>query len=665
MPKIYAHEPELHDYFFTVPIYTANSFNRLTKAICAISILAATTFSSASAADVASNRDLIALTFEELGNIEITSVSKRFEKLADAPASIYVISNEDIRRSGSTSLAEALRLAPNLQVARNNTGQYAISARGFNNGIGNKLLVLIDGRTVYTPLFSTVNWDSQHVMLQDIERIEVISGPGATLWGANAVNGVINVITRTAHDTQSGLVIAGVGTHERNTAVRYGEKFGIDGYYRLYATESKLENSVRHNGTDLSDGWDNTQVGFRVDKGNGANGFTLQGDAYRGKADPGPLGPPTVSGANLLARWTRQTADSAGYQLQMYYDQTNRDNPFTYRDEAKIFDIEFQRSFPIAGAHKILWGSGYRFAQSNTQTHFNTLNPLPQVFMPTDPSQHWENIFIQDEIALNTKTNLTLGLKAERNVYTGVEYLPSARVAWKLGADHLVWGAISRAVRAPARLDRDFYVYLSLPRLPLIPVIQGGPNFQSEIANVIEFGYRSQPSSALSYSITSFYNIYDKLRSGQPPPAVVQNMMEGTTYGLEAWGNYQATPNWRLSAGWMELRKNLKIKPGSLDPTGPSALGNDPDRFWQLRSAWNLTSQHQFDVTIRHVSALPKPVVPAYTTVDGHFNWRACANLDVSLLIRNILGSQNAEFGDTASRGEFGRSVFVKMIWRM
>ncbi|MES2207460.1 MAG: TonB-dependent receptor plug domain-containing protein [Pseudomonadota bacterium] len=665
MPEIVESELKRPDYFLTPPTYAFHNYSRLGKMVCAISVLTSISFSSVWAANFAAFDDLTILSFEELGDIEITSVSKRSEKLADAPASIYVISNEDIRRSGVTSLAEALRLAPNLQVARVNTGQYAISARGFNNGIGNKLLVLIDGRTVYTPLFSTVNWDSQHVMLEDVERIEVISGPGATLWGANAVNGVINIITRSAHDTQGGLVTAGAGNREQNAAARYGGTFGTDGHYRLYATGSKLENSVRGNGTNVLDGWDNTQAGFRIDKGHAANNFTLQGDTYKGKSEAGPLGSPAISGTNILARWSRHMADNSSYQLQMYYDQTDRDNPFTYRDQAKTFDIGFQHGLPLVAAHRILWGGGYRFAQTDTQTHFNALNPLPQVFIPADPSQHWENLFIQDEIALNTKTNLTLGMKAERNVYTGVEYLPNVRIAWKPSTNQLLWGALSRAVRAPARLDRDFYLYLSLPNRPLIPIIKGGPDFQSEIANVIELGYRSQPNNALSYSITGFYNIYDKLRSGQPPPAVVQNMMEGKTYGFEAWGNYQATPNWRLSAGWMELRQDLKVKPGSLDPTGPRALGNDPDRTWQLRSAWNITNQHQLDVTVRHVAALPMPIVPAYTAIDGHFNWRIHNNVDISLLMQNIFGSRHAEFDTSASRSEFGRSVFLKLVWRM
>ncbi|MES2950700.1 MAG: TonB-dependent receptor [Pseudomonadota bacterium] len=620
---------------------------------------------AASAADSTTTAYLSSLSIEELSNIKITSVSRQAERLSDAPASIYVITGEDIRRSGALSLAEALRLAPNLQVARVNTGAYAISARGFNNGIGNKLLVLIDGRTIYTPLFSTVNWDSQHVMLADVERIEVISGPGATLWGANAVNGVINVITRTAQNTQGNLLSAGAGHTEATATVRHGGSFGEDGYYRLYADRLNRDNSVRVNGTPVVDGWLNSQVGFRADWGSQQRGFTVQGDAYRAVADAGPLGPPELSGANLLARWTEQLSNGASFELQTYYDVTQRDDPLNYRDQANTFDIQFQHAMPLATTQKLLWGGGYRTAQGNTQTHFNSITLLTQVFMPGDRKLEWGNLFIQNEIALSPSVNVTLGLKAESNDYTGVEYLPSARFAWKPASDQLLWGALSRAVRAPARLDRDYYLYLSLPNRPLIPLIKGGPDFQSEIANVAELGYRAQPTATLSYSVTGFYSVYDKLRSGQPPPAVVQNMMEGTTHGIEAWASYQPTPDWRVSLGATGLRQNLWIKPGSRDPTGPSALGNDPEHTWQVRSAWNLGSRQQLDLTLRHVSSLPKPIVPAYTALDVRFSWQARDDMDIAVSVQNLFDTGHVEFGEPASRSEFRRNAFLKLSWRL
>ncbi len=613
--------------------------------------------------DTTTTLDLSSLSIEELSTIKITSVSRRAERLSDAAASIYVITGDDIRRSGAMTLPEALRMAPNLEVARVGTGPYAISARGFNNGIGNKLLVLIDGRTVYTPLFSTVNWDSQFVLLEDVARIEVISGPGATLWGANAVNGVINVITRSARDTKGTLLGASGGNRESVAFARYGGTLGEDGSYRIYAQRLNQAGSQLSNGNPIADGWQSGQFGFRADWG---GGVTLQGDTYRAQADAGSLGAPLLSGSNLLLRWTQQLADGSNFELQSYYDQTERDDPLTYRDQAATFDIQLQHGMRLGAAQRVLWGAGYRVAQSNTQTHFNSPNVLVQVFMPADRRLEWANLFVQDEITLSPAVSVTLGIKAETNVYTGVEYLPSARFAWKLEENQLLWGALSRAVRAPARLDRDYYIYLARPGRPLIPIIQGGPDFQSETANVAELGYRAQPSSNLSYSITGFYSVYDKLRSGQPPPAVVQNMMDGSTHGVETWANYHPTRDWRLSMGATVLRQNLRIKPGSRDPTGPRALGNDPEHTWQLRSSWSITNRHQLDLAVRHVSALPSPVVPAYTAVDGRFNWHLSRELDVALTAQNLFDAGgHAEFGAPASRSVFRRNIAITATWRM
>lgn len=640
--------------------------------LCLCSLAAPAAASTAYTDDRVTAQYLNELSIEELGNISITSVSRRAEKLSEAPASVYVITGEDIRRSGAATLPEALRLAPNLQVARVNAHDYAISARGFNNGIGNKLLVLIDGRAVYTPLFSTVNWDSQLVLLEDVERIEVISGPGGTLWGANAVNGVINVITRAARDTQGELVLASAGKREAMLAVRHGGQLGSDsadgatGSYRIYGQRMNQDSTMLPNGRSAVDSVQNAQIGFRADWGSRPRGLTLQGDAYHVNMAAGALGAPELSGANLLARWNEQLSDGSSFELQAYYDHTERDNPLTYRDRTTILDIQFQLALQLGAAHKLLWGAGYRGAQDSTQTHFNNIYPLPQVFMPADRTLHWANLFVQDEMAITPTLKVTMGLKVERNDYTGVEYLPSARFAWQLDKDRLLWGALSRAVRAPARLDRDFYVYLSLPGRPLISVIAGGPNFQSEVATVLELGYRAQPTRSLSYSITGFYGVYDKLRSGAPPPAAtIQNMMDGNTHGVEAWGNYQATPDWRLSLGLTGLREDLRIKPGSPDPTGPSALGNDPESTWQLRSAWNLSARHQLDLTLRRVSALPNPAVPAYTTVDGRFNWRVHPGLDVSVTAQNLFGAPHVEFGNPDSRSEFDRNLAVKISWRL
>lgn len=601
--------------------------------------------------------DFADLSLEQLSNIEVTSVSRRAERLSDAPASIFVITAEDIRRSGVTSLPEALRLAPNLQVARTSASQYAVSARGFNNSIGNKLLVLIDGRTIYTPLFSGVFWDAQDTMLEDVERIEVISGPGATLWGANAVNGVINVITRAASETQGALLTAGAGNRETGGGFRYGGALGADGHYRVYAKGLDLQHTETSSGAAVRDGFDKGQAGFRADWGGVNRGFTLQGDVYSADEEQSVPGKIKLKGANLLARWNRQLGDGSSFRLQTYYDRTEREQPGTFAEQLDTFDIEFQHAVPLAAEHKLLWGAGYRYSRDHVQ------NSPVLAFLPADKDLRWANIFVQDELPLTASLNLTVGGKLESNVYTGVEFLPSARLAWKFADNQLLWGALSRAVRAPSRLDRDFFIPGRAPFL-----LAGGPDFQSEVSKVIEVGYRAQPVSAITYSITAFHHIHDKLRSIEPGPGgtfVLANKIEGTTDGVEAWAAYQATRAWRLTGGLMLLKQHLHRKPDSLDPTGPSALGNDPDHQWMLRSAYDLTDRHEFDVIVRHVGALPSPSVPAYTAVDARFGWRLAHGVELSLTLQNLFDPGHPEFGSLATRSEFERSLFLKLLWRM
>jgi len=585
-------------------------------------------------------------------------VSRRAERLADAPASIYVITNEDIRRSGVTSLPEALRLAPNLQVARSSASGYAISARGFNNTAANKLLVLIDGRSVYTPLFSGVFWDAQDVMLEDIERIEVISGPGATLWGANAVNGVINIITRPAPATQGSLLAADGGNLESGGAFRNGGKTGADGHYRVYGKFFDRDNTERANGTEVRDGWHKGQVGFRADWGGASRGVTLQGDAYTGKLDQAQPGRTRIDGMNLLGRWNQRLAGGSDIRVQAYLDHTERDVPGTFGEKLDIFDVEFQHGIPMGASHRVLWGGGYRYARDRVR------NSAALAFLPADKNLDWANVFVQDEFMLSASVELTAGLKLESNDYTGWEPLPNLRLAWKPSADQLLWSALSRAVRAPSRLDRELFA----PGNPPFTVLAGGPNFRSEISNVFELGYRAQPAAAVSYSMTAFYHDHDHLRSMEPAPGggfVFGNLIEGTTKGVEAWGGYQATKTWRLSGGAMYLDQDLERKPGSLNPTGPSALGNDTSYQWQLRSAMNLTDKHEFDVIVRGVGKLPSPSVPAYTAVDARLGWRARRDMELSLTLQNLLDERHPEFGSAATRSEYERGLFLKLLWRM
>jgi iron complex outermembrane receptor protein len=614
--------------------------------------------------------ELADLSLEQLGNIDVTSVSKKSERLIDAAASIFVITHDDIRRSGATSLGEALRLAPNLQMAQTGADTFAISARGFNNSnaLANKLLVLIDGRTVYSPIYSGVFWDQQDVMLEDVDRIEVISGPGGTLWGANAVNGVINVITKPASATQGGLVSMGGGDHELGGTFRYGAKLGDSGHLRVYGKASDFDNTRNAAGTDLTDGWSMQQGGFRADWSGGNRNFTFQGDAYNGRSDDRTLGGPIeVDGLNLLGRWNERFESGSDLQVQAYFDRSNREDHAGFQGDADTYDIGFQHGIPL-GMHKILWGGGYREAHDTVQGTTIPVAPFiffVTTFQPESQTLKWENFFLQDEYSLTQTVKLTFGIKIEKNDYTGWENLPSARIAWKPTDNQLVWSAVSRAVRAPARLDRDLFLNVAVPVLNISqPAIVGGPNFVSEVATVGELGYRAQVWNRLTYSISAFYNDYDKLRSGEQPPAQIQNRIQGDTYGVEAWASYQATSAWRLSGGLTELRKNLQEDPGVVDPEGIRNQGNDPEHQWTLRSSLNLTPRHDFDLMVRGVSGLPDPAVPGYTAFDARLAWRPQAHVELSATVRNLFDPGHVEFGDPATASEVARTFFLKAVMR-
>ena len=618
------------------------------RLIAGFAAAAASLPAAAQPPSVAAN--LADLSLEQLGNIVVLSVSRREESLAQAPASIYVITSDDIRRSGVTSLPEALRLAPNLLVARADTNQYAISARGFNNVLANKLLVMIDGRTVYTPLFSGVFWEAQDVVLPDVDRIEVISGPGATLWGANAVNGVINVITRGAEKTQGFLAAGGAGNREAGAAVRYGGELANGGHWRAYAKYYRRENSELEGGGPIRDESKRGQVGFRADWTGATDTVTVQGDAYSGRIDQAPS-ERTVDGANLLARWTRAFADGSSGRVQAYWDYTNREHPQQFEEDLNTFDVEAQYGF-TTGAHEILVGGGVRHARDRV------VNSASQAFTPPDRSLRWFNAFVQDRIVLAPTVALTLGAKVEHNAYTGAEFLPSVRVAWQPTAAHMLWAAASRAVRAPSRIDRELFV----PGAPPF-ALAGNDTFDAEVANVYEVGYRSQPTPSLSYSVTLFHHDYSRLRSVHltPAGATFANAIEGTTTGVEAWGVWRVMPSWRLSAGVVALRDRLAVESGSAD-TGIPQLGNDPSVQWQVRSTVDLAANQELDIAVRHVGALPSPTVPAYTALDARWAWRVRPGFEVSIVGQNLADPAHVEWGN---RAEVERSVFLYLKWSL
>lgn len=608
---------------------------------------------------------LAALSIEDLSHLRVTSVSKQEESLSTAPASIFVITKNDIRRSGAFSLPEVLRLAPNLQVSRTNTSQYAISARGFNDTLGNKLLVLVDGRTIYTAFHSGVYWDAQDVVLEDIERIEIISGAGATLWGANAVNGVINIITKSTQQTHGTLVTTDVGNQRRSVSTRYGDTQNHK-HYRVYAKKTVIDPSHTASGATTADAFDKRQVGFRSDWDNDNDKFTLQGDAYSGESEqPNNSRNIAISGLNLLGRWTHELNNNGKLQLQSYYDLTKRNNS-DFDDNMEIADVEFQHILPAYQQHNFQWGAGLRFA-----TDYATNTDIIAI-LPTKKKLHWANIFLQDEITLQKNLALTIGSKWENNSYTGTEFLPSVRLAWQMAPEQLVWTSLSHAVRAPARLDRDFYLYYPLGNGQYLTLINGGANFESETANVFELGYRAQYKTNLSYSITAFYSQYDKLRGGllTPQGFEVSNAIKGTTRGVEGWANYQVMPDWLLSAGFLHSSQNLEMKEGyAYDANGINSLGSDPNT-WQLRSLFNLSPISEFDVTVRHVNAVTMYELPAYTAVDCRLGWQINPNIDLSLVGQNLFDSSHAEFGEKITiiskieRNEYPRSVLLKLVWQ-
>ena len=612
--------------------------------------------------------ELADLSIEELANIDVTSVSKRPERLQDAPASVFVITADDIRRAGSRSLPEALRLAPNLEVARaNNTGYY-ISARGMNgtsNSPANKLLVMIDGRSVYSPLFSGVFWDEPDVMLEDVERIEVISGPGGTLWGVNAVNGVINIITRNAAGTQGDLLVLRGDTDGAQAAFRHGGG-GADHSWRVYGKVFGVGRSELNTGKPIDDAWDQGQVGFRSDWERGDDRFSVNGNAWRGRQGqpaPGLIAAPGAStgiddivtrGVNLSGRWEHALEGGGSLSAQAYYDYRYRQVPPTFTDAVDIADIQVQHSLPALGAHSIVWGGEYRYARDDvTNSRF-------VAFLPAEDAQSWASLFMQDEITLRENLRLTAGARYERNPYTGTELLPTLRLSWRVSPAHSLWTAYSRTVRAPSRLDVDAFVPGAPPFL-----LAGVPRVRAEVARVFELGYRGQVGQDLSYSVTAFRNLYDHLRTQDVIGGQIEfgNQMEGRAHGIEAWASYQMSDAWRLSAGATALHERFSLKPGSLDAGSVATTGADPAYTAQLRSNYAFDSTRELEVAVRRVGATGRPAVPGYTAADLRFGWRFAPGMELSVIGANLNGGHR-EYGIEQFSSEMPRTLGVKLVWQ-
>lgn len=661
-----------------------------------LTVLCILTFQvSLSQGQVLSPDTLKKLSIEELMGLEVTSVSRRAEKLTEAASAIQVITQEDIRRSGATSFPEALRLATNLHVAQKNSHDWAISARGFNTDLANKLLVLIDGRTVYTPLFSGVFWDRQDYLLEDVDRIEVISGPGSTLWGSNAVNGIINIITREAKETQGVHAEAGGGTQLRDfVGLRYGGTAGSAVSYRVYGKYFDRDDAVFPNGKDANDSWRMGQAGFRMDaKPSAKNSFTLQGDYYEGSSHLSSGGKSKVDGGNVTGRWVHTFHDDADMVLQVYYDKTsfaqhipeswNDDSTLmispsgTLTDDLDTYDLDFQHHFRLGERHTIVWGLGYRY------THNEVGNAPGLAFSPPVLNRNLYSGFVQDEINLTENISFTIGTKIERNDYTRFEYEPSARVHWDITPRHFLWSAVSRAVRLPSRIDR----HIRIPTPAFSPfgidnLLIGGENFDSETVIAYELGYRTQQGSRITGSVATFYNVYDHVRStslsppdpvlGTPFPLYYENNLEGETYGMELTTTYQVFEWWRLRSGYTWLKGDVRVKPGKTDFNNALNEIADPEHRFSLQSFMNVVRHFELDAGLRMVGAFQyntsgqPDTVSRYTELDIRLAWVPSDRFELSVTGQNLLHDHHSEYviSNPNPRAEIERSVYGKIVWR-
>jgi iron complex outermembrane receptor protein len=615
----------------------------------------------ASAPDTAPSANALKkMSLAELMNIEVTLVSGRPEKLSETPSAIQVVTGEDIRRAGATNLPEALRLVPNLQVAQVNSYGWVVGARGFNALYSNKLLAMIDGRSIYTPLFAGVSWDMQNVVLEDVDRIEVVSGPGGTLWGANAVNGVINVVSKSARETQ-GLYLSAAGgsSLEDSATVRYGGAVGDNLAFRVYGLRFDRDNALNADGSDGSDAWHVTQGGFRLDySASTADRLTLQGDLYGGAEETLPA-PITMNGQNLLGRWTRTLSDESDLRLQVYVDRTwRKDVPSTLSEELDSYDIDFQHRFALGVRQSVRWGLGYRVQADDVMA-----STIFLAILPARKNMQLASGFVQDEIALKPEhLKLTIGTKLEHNDFSGFEVQPSVRLAWTPTSTATLWTAVSRAVRTPSRIDVDYFIP-AFPLPPTVPHVAGGPNFDSEKLIAYEAGVRVQPADNLALSLATFYNDYDEVYSVEPLTGTqvyqIQNGIEGQSFGVELSGSWEPTGWWRLRGGFTYLHKDLWNRPGH-NFTLFSAIGNDPEHEALLQSLMEVGQHVQLDLTARYLGTRVEQQEPGYFALDARLAWHF-KHIELSVTGQNLLRPERAEF--YAQR--IPRSIYGRFTWRM
>ena len=607
------------------------------------------------------------LSLEELMNLEVSLVSRSEETLFEAASAVFVLTREDIRRSGAASLPEALRLVPGLQVARIDASKWAITPREGHFRFANKLLVLVDGRSVYSPLFSGVFWETQDLVLEDIEKIEVIRGPGATLWGANAVNGVINIVTRDASQALGTLVTAGGGTEERAFGVlRHGGRLGRNGHYRVYGKTARRDASVDVSGKRAHDGWDARRGGVRADWVlASADELTLQGELYdveQGSQlllfDPGlPVAQEVIdtarlSGGHAMASWRRRLSATADLSLQLYADRTRHREVFLAQRH-HTFDIDVQHHFAWGTRHESVWGLWGRLVEDELRGSF-TIG-----FEPESRRLLHYSLFAQDAVAFrDDRLHLILGSKFEHNPYTGLETQPNVRLMWTPRARLALWGAVSRAVRTPSRAERDGSLILdalSTEQLPVgvdrvLVVGEGRDDLVSEVLTALEAGVRVRAAARLSVDVAAYLHLLDKQSGialgtsvlprgdlGPVLPIVLENRRSGEDVGLEAVVDWETRPDWRQRLTYTFLQKNREAASAPL-------VDSDYSRHnVTLRSQTDLPGRCALDGTARYVSGLSRTAVEGYATLDLRFAWKARPGVEVSLVGQNLLQGRHAE----------------------
>ena len=662
--------------------------SRFACGLAGLIVALATAAPTAANAQAGNQTDLAEMDIEELGRITVTSASRGPEPISHASAAIFVITREDMRRAGATSVPDALRLAPGLQVARVTARDWSITARGFAEASPNKLLVLVDGRAVYSPLFAGVFWDIQSWPIADIERIEVILGPGATLWGSNAVNGVINIISRDAGLTRGGRAIARTSTDAPVAGlVRYGFGLGAASAVRVYGMYSTREPSKFADGSEADDDWERGQGGFRFDADLGERAhLTVQGDAYAGAGDQISrivgLEPPyiefvpgrrEVSGGNVLARWTRTLGERSEVRVQGYYDRAVRTQlPGTGRVAVDIGDVEVQHRFGLGRRQNVVWGAGYRFISDELEDVFGI------GLVPSARRTHLLTAYAQDEIELlPAKVFATVGAKLERNDLSGIEFQPNARVRWSPVPKHTAWSSISRAVRIPTRLDTDIrFITAVLPTSPLTIVrVEGNEDFDSESAIAAEAGYRGELASWFSVDVSLYHSWYDRLRTVHPlapveengltiQPLTIGNAATGRTWGGTIAANWRPTSRMLVRGSYTRLE--MRVTPDADAPPGSTpniAPGANPEHFGSLAAYIDLPGDFELHLIGRYIGELTAPAVDEYVEAGFRLGWQALPNLGIGLRGENLLHDRHAEFAAAPVR-EMPRRGELHVEWR-